>query len=460
MITHEPEMDGTRVRELKSANDNPWYCLATLRGEQPVGRFDRDLAEKNRLAFQQWFGDVPEGQRSQLAKDFANRVGNRSMMPPERSAQPDFSHTHFDRPLVLVSFVFYRSPTFSSSSFHAHVDFSEAQFHGPTDFSSATFSADVTFRSAMFAVSVDFSAVSFSGKINCQNANITCPKFDGATFSDSAQFHSATIHGPASFLAAKFLRAANFGSVNFTGVANFGAVSFFEHAGFRKSKFSDIADFSGATFSNSVHFINGNFDGDTIFRNVSFTGQAPDFRGATMHEATEWPGVTWPRPPKKKAEAQQQVYAYERLKQEMERLKKHDDEQAFFRKELRARRGLFPVLSGQWLLNFSYHATSDYGNSLVRPLLSLACIVVIAAAILMRTPAPPTCTTNLSADIAFKISLANAFVFLPDKREIMTPEVLSCWSNTARLVSAVQSLTSVVLLFLLGLAIRNRFRMK
>lgn len=58
-----------------------------------------------------------------------------------------------------------------------------------------------------------------------------------------------------------------------------------------------------------------------------------------MHEATEWHGATFPKPPGKKG-AQQQVYAYERLKQEMERLKKHEDELTFFRKELRARRGL------------------------------------------------------------------------------------------------------------------------
>ena len=53
----------------------------------------------------------------------------------------------------------------------------------------------------------------------------------------------------------------------------------------------------------------------------------------------------------------------------MERLKKHEDEQFFFRKELRARRGLVPFGSGAWLLNFAYEALSDYGQSIVKPLL-------------------------------------------------------------------------------------------
>jgi hypothetical protein len=40
------------------------------------------------------------------------------------------------------------------------------------------------------------------------------------------------------------------------------------------------------------------------------------------------------------------------------------------------------------------------------------------------------------------------------------PTVKWCLSSTAQLIGAMQSLLSVVLLFLLGLALRNRFRMK
>jgi hypothetical protein len=40
------------------------------------------------------------------------------------------------------------------------------------------------------------------------------------------------------------------------------------------------------------------------------------------------------------------------------------------------------------------------------------------------------------------------------------PEMAVCLSNWTATVSATQSLLGVVLLFLLGLALRNRFRMK
>ena len=44
--------------ELRLANDNPWYCLATLYGEQAeessLRAYDKDLAAKNRMAWNRW----------------------------------------------------------------------------------------------------------------------------------------------------------------------------------------------------------------------------------------------------------------------------------------------------------------------------------------------------------------------------------------------------------------------
>jgi hypothetical protein len=177
-----------------------------------------------------------------------------------------------------------------------------------------------------------------------------------------------------------------------------------------------------------------------------------------MHEATEWHGATWPRPPDSEGIAQEQVYAYERMKQEMERLKKHEDEQSFFRKELRARRGLARVLSGGWLLNFVYQVSSDYGNSVGRPLLWL--FGVFAAGTATFAGAPLHCGPPMPIERAAWLSFSNIFVFLPTKHEIMTDTMVKCLANMAQVVGVMQSLLGVVLLFLVGLALRNRFRMK
>jgi hypothetical protein len=84
-----------------------------------------------------------------------------------------------------------------------------------------------------------------------------------------------------------------------------------------------------------------------------------------MHEATKWHGASWPKPSWNKEEAQNQVYAYERLKQEMEQRKKHEDEQRFFRKELRARRRLLWKSPVEWVLNMAENLAA-LGRSIER----------------------------------------------------------------------------------------------
>ena len=444
---------------LKLANDNPWYCLATLHGEQPFDRLDQALAEKNCSAWQEWFSDVPEGHRQKLVGDFAKRVGGRRLMPPERTANADFSHTRFDRVVALSGFQFFGpSSNFCSSIFCADVDFSRAQFHS-VDFASTIFSAASNFRSTGFHGSVDFRSTMFSGEVSFQSAHFSNSNFHNAKFARVADFSGATFSVDAELRSATFSGAADFRSVKFSCAVDFGATVFVEDIDFSKTRFFDIANFGAVAFSKSVHFNNANFEGRTSFSAARFERRVPDFRGATMHEATEWHDVVWPKPPGTNADAQEQVYAYERLKQEMERLKKHEDEQKFFRRELRARRALLPTFSGSRLLNLIYQLSSNYGDNFSLPLLWL--MGVFVAGIGIYTTVPLCAGQPMPIKLAARLSFANIFVFLNDKRELMaSPDMASCLTNWTAAVSAVQSISGVVLLFLLGLVLRNRFRMK
>lgn len=58
------------------------------------------------------------------------------------------------------------------------------------------------------------------------------------------------------------------------------------------------------------------------------------------------------------------------------------------------------------------------------------------------------------------ISFANVFSFLPIRREILTSDVTGGLSNIAQIVGVVQSIFGLILFFLLGLALRSRFRMR
>ncbi len=207
-----------------------------------------------------------------------------------------------------------------------------------------------------------------------------------------------------------------------------------------------------------IYFINSEFTAKTSFADAHFISEAPDFRGAKLHEATEWHGVDWPSAPPNKTNAQNQVYIYERLKQEMERLKKHEDEQFFFRKELRARRELASFWSVARLLNFLYEVLSDYGQSTSRPLFWMLGIFLIVSAIFAW--APDITGTSMTILHAANLSFSNIFMIFPIHKTTMTPDVYTTLSRIAKIIVLVESFFGTLLLFLLGLALRNRFRMR
>ncbi len=53
---------------LKPANENPWYCLATVYGEQEE-KGDENLAKQNRVAWNRWMAvALSQEQRAELLK--------------------------------------------------------------------------------------------------------------------------------------------------------------------------------------------------------------------------------------------------------------------------------------------------------------------------------------------------------------------------------------------------------
>ena len=394
---------------------------------------------------------------SSFHRVFTSRLG-RKEVPPDPARGVDFANTHFDRAIVFKGFLFATPADFRWATFRGDADFSSAMFLERARFDTATFSGSAAFNEATFSGPTHFGSAMFSD----------FALFGGATFSDIADFGRADILRSTDFNSATFSGLSNFGSAAFSSsafftratfdITDFGLATFSGVAGFGSAKFFGVTSLNSARFLHTADFINTEFTTQAIFANVHFESSVPDFRGARMHEATEWHGVKWPDPPQDEESAQAQVYAYERLKQEMERLKKHEDEQFFFRKELRARRKLLPLGSMPWLVNYAYEASSDYGQSVVWPIFWLLVVFEFGTAVFALFPvfngAP------MSIPLAAGLSAANIFSFLPIKREIMTAEMVAGLSAAAQFVGTVQSLLGVVLLFLLGLALRNQFRMK
>ena len=128
---------------------------------------------------------------------------------------------------------------------------------------------------------------------------------------------------------------------------------------------------------------------------------------------------------------------------------------AFFALEQQCRR----VVDGFWkgLPIAIYGFVSDYGRSYMRPLVLIAAVLLVGAFLIglqlvgFWAPIPVR---------AFGLSFANTFSVLGVRREFTDPNTIQPFPAWLTFVAAVQSILGLVLLFLFGLGIRNRFRIK
>jgi hypothetical protein len=336
-----------------------------------------------------------------------------------------------------------------------------SQFRTSLHFSQADFTCmRVIPREALVADDPDTREVTeanFGGATFTEGAD-----FEGATFTEGANFGGATFTEGADFEGATFTEGAEFGGATFTEGADFGGATFTKGANFVGATFTTWTNFEGATFTEGANFINAEMKGETNFSHAVFAFEPPRFFGAKLHEGTAWYAVTWPRPPKDARSAERFVAAYERLKLEMDKLKKHGDELDFFARELRSRR----VLLGFWRgLPFAlYGALCGYGRYYMRPLALLAILVVLGAVpIRAHFGGGWSLSTFISHGFgggALGLSFANTFSALGFRKDLINPQVLDALPGWLRVIAAIQTILGIVLLFLFGLAVRNRFRMK
>ena len=68
-------MNDSEKTELTPANDNPWYWLATLYGEQTGEDIDEELVKKNRIAWNRWVAEAfSAGKRIALLENGFNEI--------------------------------------------------------------------------------------------------------------------------------------------------------------------------------------------------------------------------------------------------------------------------------------------------------------------------------------------------------------------------------------------------
>lgn len=296
--------------------------------------------------------------------------------------------------------------------------------------------------------SVDLSETHFSNTVVLEKCVFRGPAvFRFSTFSGSANFANATFSSSAYFVSATFIRSAIFTSATFSEVADFNSATF-----------SGSAHFSSATFSEYADFSDGAFKSATTFKSAQFKTQAPKFFQREMHQDTTFTTdpANWPAVTAKNAEDGKQ--AYTRLRQMMNDLHKPDDEHFFFRQEMRCKAILEPW-PDNWVIR-GYGLISDFGNSVMRPLIGLGGLIVVVwpfvASFLKNGSGSPSAFPIFEG---LGISIGNTLPFLGFVGK-MHPDFYKEAPAWLDAMSGAQSVAGIALLFFLGLGLRNRFRLK
>ena len=360
-------------------------------------------------------------------------------------------------------------------------DFSGFIFPGSARFESATFSGDAWFARATFTGDAWFANATFSGDAWFESATFKgIAWLEFATFSGTAWFEFATFSGTAWFESATFTGTARFVIATFTGTAWFEFATFSGTARFEFATFSGTAWFESATFQNSTSYRGAKFEKQASFRGIKvdrafdMTGakfeQVPAFNQADFKQAPDLDSVEFPLP-FFMGDAEL-VAKYRAIRRMAIQGADYEREQMAFKGELRSRRWTTDKWRhfGTWF-GLLYDGLADCGRSIVRPLLLWQASVVVFAVLYTRLADQPegfSCGTPFVK--ALFLSGRNALVLFSGGRDARIAQAYRCLyggdgepqipDSVSFLEAFAQVPISAALIFLLLLAIKNRFKIK
>lgn len=378
--------------------------------------------------------------------------------------------------------------SFFDSTFEGNVRFDNCQISGDeVNFHCATFKGDVNFAATKFGPgnhsfietkferkanfeqstfgegNVDFSRAEFKKEANFKNSTFGNGdvKFNKAIFADgSVNFDDAILgKGNVDFRGAIFGRGAvRFANLAFAGTARFTDLRNLEKC----SQFS----FEGCAFEKLFTFSLAENDKGKAGR----MGCPVDLRRTALKHDVVVQDINcdYAREAKRnrengfpKAADKDDSQRFRKLKELAVANRNHGKALEFHAQEIATQRGHYGSKSENLAMafwQFWYWSLSDYGRSVLRPLVGIVVILFGFATVFW------TCATQKAGTFgdALIFSASNMFAFIPIGRtgRAQSTKALFCEDipKEILLASGSQTLISVVLLFLLGLGLRNMFR--
>ena len=312
----------------------------------------------------------------------------------------------------------------------------------------------------------NFCKVNFGiGEVSFENAVFGdgYVSFDRATFGDGdVSFYNATFgEGGVWFYRAKFgpgaftLDAASLG----IGSYNFGDATFLGRA-----SFANLINVKTVT---SLSFRHASFEKVFALDSGDTFGCVPDLVGTKTSHHTSLAGLkcVFPtmlnssgyRQAKDKGDAER----LRRLKELAEQNRDFEKTLDFRVEEMRAARWRNKHGFATALVEGLFWLASDYGRSLVRPLCGLIGLWLLGAAVYAKASTLPFTYHQLIKAMPF--SWGQMFVYIPSSKEARTQGLMALFGehmpNWLYFITFSQSLLTLVLLFQVGLVLRNRFKL-
>jgi uncharacterized protein YjbI with pentapeptide repeats len=395
---------------------------------------------------------------------------------------------------------------FKGVQFGGEVSFEAAKFENWANFIGARFEEWANFRGTQFKMGAFFIGSQFGTSVNGWRLG-TSVDFTGAIFGDQATFAGVQFSGHAIFAGVQFGYGAHFIAQTLQQLVVHYSDKLKEYEAFAQkhgldpSAFRSI-NFSGAKFAGEVTFEGRRFQGATSFGKLKVDlnirspqldeksdwvkdasgelpwqkrliekgqvcqfGSTPKFHECTFHQDTSFEDAIFPSTTGTEAAAS----AYRTLKLAFSKQQAIREEQRFFKLEIQEEAG-GDKGAKQWLYK-AYRWTSDFGFSLSRPLILLLLTTILSLALYAMQAGLVLCHTitincNMTAPLV-QFSLASA---LPGFEKLAEPASIALYGKSPEGVAAIGVSTVVTLLaqkgfsllalFLIGLALRNQFKMK
>ena len=418
----------------------------------------------------------------------ATFAGKANFMGATFTGKANFCRSTFTEQVTFEHTMFAGGANFGEARFAGKAYFSRARFRGQADFMRATLMGDASFFQARFAGRVIFWQTTFTGE--------TC--FLQAMFAGEALFVETTFAGEAYFREARFFkRMASFSRAVFTGQANFEQARFADRVIFWQTTFKSDANFWKARFTGAANFEQTEFLGMTSFGGARFTavatfhaarfGKTVSFRGSEWGAVPDFIGTAWKdgvaiadfeqlQTQLNKGEldwrdpsTSDPTPLTDRLQALRKMARDADDrprELDYFALELQAR--YQGTEWGAWLkrrLVGLYGCFSDYGRGILLPFLWLLVLWLLCALgyLYLAVGGCALLTVPVALKEPLLLSLVNILPTLgagSTARESSLKALYGCDVPTSvHLIAVGEGIVGLILLFLIALGLRNRFRL-